>query len=128
MVAVLLGAGAGAEKAGCMSACTPMAPMMQDADDTPTTSSVPGARNHDSAALMRASTAPWCGYMTMPAVHDANNVPTTSPAQGAQARDSLMPARLAVWATDCPTVQVVPTDLSAPTHRSCAMEPAAAAV
>ncbi|GBE79600.1 hypothetical protein SCP_0208000 [Sparassis crispa] len=88
---------------------TPTAPVTQDMDNVPATSPAPGARDHNSTALM----------------HDTNDAHTTSPVRGAQARDSLTPMRLAVRATDHPTAQVVP---SAPMHRGCATEPTATAV
>ncbi|KAL6300194.1 hypothetical protein BKA93DRAFT_829262 [Sparassis latifolia] len=112
----------------CRSIRTRATAVTQDADDVPTTSPVPGARDHDSAAPTCTSTAMQCGCMTAPAVasvQDADDVPAMSPARRAQARDSPMPMCLAVRATNRPTVQVA---LSAPTHCSCAMKPTAAAV
>ncbi|KAL6298885.1 hypothetical protein BKA93DRAFT_830305 [Sparassis latifolia] len=100
------------------SARMPTAPMMQDADDVPTTSPAPGAHDHNSAAPTHMSTAPQCSCTTAPAVaaaQDANDAPATSPARGAQARDSLMPTCLAIQATDCPTAQVAPAEVATDT-------------
>ncbi|GBE86039.1 hypothetical protein SCP_0805630 [Sparassis crispa] len=107
---------------------TRMTVVTQDADDVPATSPAPGARDRDSAAPTRTSTATQRGCMTAPTVasaQDADNVLATSPARRVQARDSPTPMCLAVRATNRPTAQVAP---STPTHCGCATKPAAAAV